>query len=50
MNKLKKITNEVASYQIQYEKLSPILDQIKKQQEKYGFETSHAHSKYYQAL
>lgn len=30
MNKYKKITNEVASYQVQNEKLSKVLEQIKK--------------------
>lgn len=50
LNKLKKITNEVTSYQIEHEKLSRILEQIKKEQEKYGIEASHAHSKYYQTL
>lgn len=50
LNKLKKITNEVTSYQVEHEKLSRILEQIKKEQEKYGIEASHAHSKYYQTL
>jgi chromosome segregation ATPase len=50
VNKLKKITNEVTSYQVEHEKLSRILEQIKKEQEKYGIEASHAHSKYYQTL
>lgn len=36
LNKLKKITNEVTSYQVEHEKLSRILEQIKKEQEKYG--------------
>lgn len=50
INKLKKIKNEVTSYQVEHEKLSRVLEQIKKEQEKYGIEASHAHSKYYQTL
>jgi hypothetical protein len=50
LNKLKKVTNEVTSYQIEDEKLRKVLAQIKREQEKYGIEASHAHSKYYQTL
>lgn len=50
MNKYKKIKNECNSYQIEQERLAKILEQIKKEQEKYGIEASHAHSKYYQIL
>lgn len=50
VNKLKKLKNEVTSYQLEHGKLSCVLEQIKKEQEKYGIEASHAHSKYYQTL
>lgn len=49
-NRLKKIMNEVASYQAESEKLGKMVEQLKKEQEKYGIEASHAHAKYYQTI
>ena len=49
-NRLKKIMNEVASYQAESEKLGKMVQQLKKEQEKYGIEASHAHAKYYQTI
>ena len=49
-NRLKKIVNEVASYQAEEERLGSIVDQLKKEQEKYGIEASHAHARYYQTV
>lgn len=49
-NRLKKIMNEVASYQTESEKLGKIVEQLKREQEKYGIEASHAHARYYQTV
>lgn len=47
---MKKIENEVASYDIELEKLQKVCQQINREQEKYGIEASHANARYYQTL
>jgi hypothetical protein len=40
----------VASYQAESEKLAKIVDQLKREQEKYGIQASGAHLKYYHTI
>ena len=47
-NQLKKVNNEVQAYKKTQEKLNKIVNQLEKDKEKYAFEASQAHAKYYQ--
>ncbi|EGR30740.1 hypothetical protein IMG5_124520 [Ichthyophthirius multifiliis] len=48
LNKLKKIENQILGYEVENEKLSKMITQLQKEQEKYGIEATQAHAKYYQ--
>ena len=50
LNKMKKVSNEVASYTAEAEKLSRVVDQLKREQQKYGIQASGAHLKYYHTI